>query len=319
MVTLRGLDDRLVPRLALRLRLLLEAASVGKGQLSAAARRARMSVAGPAATASLRRLDDRLAGSGPLALVRNRPQLGLAVAAAVFVAGSGVVLAHSAGAPGSQPARAHDATLLPTSLGPSPGTSIAVYLQDTRRRMVALSQASPDGQFLALVSFDRYLTPRQASQLLGGLLVRRVLAHAPVRGAEVLPIPVTTTLVSDVTLSFTANAQRRLRDQREFLALAAAIGAKTPEQRTYRTFYRNAAHTAGLEAADYGGAGRCVFAALVRGRARDLAALPALRGVRAVDLGNGADDTLQLQPLLPEQQVTVTAPTATPASTGTGS
>ena len=70
------------------------------------------------------------------------------------------------------------------------------------------------------------------------------------------------------------------------------------------------------EARAYGQDCACLFGALVRGQARDLAALPALHGVRAVDIGGGDLDTLQLQPLLPEQKVTVTRP-LTPA-TGNG-
>ena len=70
------------------------------------------------------------------------------------------------------------------------------------------------------------------------------------------------------------------------------------------------------EARLYGRNCACVFGALVRGKARDLAALPALPGIRAVDIGGGDVDTLQIQPLLPEQKVTVTRPVT--QATGNG-
>ena len=111
-------------------------------------------------------------------------------------------------------------------------------------------------------------------------------------------------------------SKRKVRDRKEFISLAASITGQTKEEQQFKAFYLDAAATALKEARAYGKSCACLFGALVRGKARDLAALPALPGVRAVDIGGGDDDTLQLQPLLPEQKVTVTRP-VTPA-TGNG-
>lgn len=310
---LDDLDARYLPGLAGRLRALVDAAAARRGQAATAVRRSTRGLLHPAPDAPLRRLDDRFAARGPLALLRDVPQLGLLLVGAVLVAGSGVALQRS----GTQRQAAStrqlvDATI-PTTLGPAPGTKVAAYLAATRRRAVLVSQAAPDHTYTALVSFIRYLTPEQSQLLLGELEVKKVLAHIRLPEAEVLPIPVTSGLVSDVRVTFTAVSKRKVRDRKEFLNLASSISGATKEERQFRAFYTAAAATAGKEAAAYAGTCPCLFAALVRGKARDLAALPALSGVRAVDIGGGDDDTLQVLPLLPEQTVTVTRP-ATPAN-----
>ena len=66
---LRELDAELVPRLAATLRSLLD-----RGRRWGDAARA---VAWPSGGRGLRRLDDRCAGTGPLALLRDVPQRGL--------------------------------------------------------------------------------------------------------------------------------------------------------------------------------------------------------------------------------------------------
>ena len=179
-----------------------------------------------------------------------------------------------------------------------------------------VSQTSPDGMYTALVSFSRYLTAEQARRLLGDLEVKRVLAHVQLPNAEVVPIPVSSTLVEDVHVTFAEISKRKVRDRKEFLNLASSITGDTKEEQQFKAFYLDAAKTASKESAAYGKSCACVFAAMVRGKARDLAALQSLPGVRAVDVGNGDDDTLHLQPLLPEQKVTVTRPVTPAAGNG---
>jgi hypothetical protein len=311
-VRLDDLDARLVPRLAAGLRSAVDRAGDWRGRVAGSVRRTTTALLDPALTAPLRRLDDRYAARGPLALLRDVPQLGVLLIAAVFLAGSGVALQRSGSAHRAAGAQQLVDAAIPTTLGPAPGTKVAFYLDATRKRAVLISRTAPDHTYAALVSFSRYLTPEQTRLLLGDLEVTKVLAHVRLPNAEVLPIPVTTTLVPDLDVAFAAISKRKVRDRKEFVNLAATITGATKEERQFRAFYTDAAATAGREAAAYGSGCACVFAALVRGKARDLAALPALSGVRAVDIGAGADDTLQLQPLLPEQTVTVTRP-ATPA------
>lgn len=310
------LDRQWVPRLAVRLRALVDAAGARRAAARTATRSAADALLHPGPDSALRRLDSRFAGRGPLALLRDLPQLGLLLAGAVFVAGAGVALARSGGPHDGKPTPAQLAAVTPTVLGPAPGTRVSTYLDAVRKRAVAVSQAAPDGTYTALVSFDRYLTPAQARALLGDLTVTRVLAHVPVPNAEVLPIPVTSSLVADVDPALAALAQRKVRDRKEFATLAASIKGQSREEKQFKVFYAAAAVTAGREAKVYRAGCACLFAALVRGKARDLASLPALSGVRAVDIGGGSDDTLQVQPLLPEQTVTVTRPVTPPSGNG---
>lgn len=309
---LDDLDDRLLPRLAARLRALVDGAASRRRRGTAAVRRTTRAVLDPAGQGPLRRLDDRFARRGPLALLRDVPQLGLLLVAAVFLAGAGVALYQSDANSRTDTVRRQVETALPTTLGPAPGANIAAYVAGTRQRAAALSQGAPDRVYTALVSFSRYLTADQTRLLLGQLEVAKVLAHVQLPNAEVLPIPVTSALAADVRTTFAAVSTRKIRDRKEFLGLAATITSTAKEEAQFRAFYLDAARTAGKEAAAYATDCACLFAALVRGKARELAALPALSGVRAVDFGGGNDDTLQLQPLLPEQKVTVTRP-ATPS------
>lgn len=314
-MNLEELDERVVPRLAVRLRAAVDSASERRDRLTKRARSAVMSLLEPAPGSPLRALDDRYASRGPLALLRDVPQLGLLLVAAVFLAGSGVALERA----GDQRRSAQQTALepgIPSVLGPAPGTKVATYIAATRKRAVMISTSSPDGKYVALVSFSRYLTAQQAQALLGDLEVRKVLAHVQLPAAEVLPIPIASTVVEDVGVTFAAVSKRKVRDRKEFVNLAASISGQSKEEQQFKAFYLDAAATALKEARAYGRNCACLFAALVRGTARDLAALPALPGVRAVDMGAGDNDTIQIQPLLPEQKVTVTRP-LTPA-TGNG-
>ena len=310
---LDDLDQRLVPRLAARLRAFVDAAADRRDRAADRVRATTAAVLQPAPDSRLRALDDRYAGRGPLALMRDVPQLGLLLVAAVFLSGSFVALERAGDRTRAGSERASGEPEIPTTLGPAPGTKVAAYIAATRRRAVIVNSTSPDHTYTALISFSSYLTAAQAQSLLGDLQVRKVLAHVQLPSAEVLPIPIASTVVEDVGVTFAAVSKRKVRDRKEFLNLAASITGQTKEEQQFKAFYLDAAATALKEAGAYGKSCACVFAALVRGKARDLAALPALSGVRAVDIGGGDDDTMQLQPLLPEQKVTVTRP-LTPAS-----
>jgi hypothetical protein len=314
-VKLDDLDERWVPRLAVRLRSWVDNAGVRRERLAQRIGGVWTAVLDPGPGSPLRTLDDRYASRGPLALLRDVPQLGLLLVAAVFLTGSGVALERAGNRQRAGVAQSN-APEIPTTLGPAPGTKVLTYIAATRKRARIVSTTSPDHMYTALVSFSSYLTAQQAQALLGQLQVEKVLAHVQLPNAEVLPIPVTSTVVEDVGITFTAVSKRKVRDRKEFINLAASISGQTKEEQQFKAFYLDAAATALKEARAYGKNCACLFGALVRGKARDLTELQAIPGVRAVDIGGGEVDTLQLQPLLPEQKVTVTRP-ITPA-TGNG-
>jgi hypothetical protein len=299
---LRDTDEQLLPRLAVLLRGFLDGASAQRRQV-------RRRVAGAAEAVfergPLRRLDDRYATSGPLALLRDVPQLGLLMVAVVFLAGASVALARSGGEQKVASAEQQIDATAPTALGPEVGDSIDAYVAEARKRAVLASQGSPDGVYTAFVSFTRYLTPQQARLTLGELQVTKVVLHAQLPTADVLPVTVED-LVPDIKKIATDVVRRKTQDAQEFTKLARSIQPKSKEEKQFQTFYLAAAKQATLEGMVYRGNCTCVIGALVRGPARELAALPAISGIRAVEIGSRQeDDALVLRPLAPEQTGTV--------------
>jgi len=280
---LRQLDERLVPRLAERLRGLLYGTPPTRRRRS-----------GP-----LRRLDDRFARRGPLAMVRDIPQLGVLVVATVILLGAGAAVAMTT--PNAVRAReaAQAASSGPVALGPEVGSDAAGYLAGARRRAVELSRRDPDGRFLALVSLVRPLTPSQSAALLVGsqLVVERAYIRAPVESSTVRPVEVSGDVNSALNAEFAAAAQRRGDEQRALLKHADGLATTDP----FRTTFESDARLAGLEAAAFRTPCGCVVALVISGRASELAELPALSAVRGVDLAaSGARlQQLQIRPLLP--------------------
>ncbi len=301
---LDDLDDDFVPRLAARLRALLDGLTSRRQALSG---RVREVGDGP-----LRRLDDRYASSGPLALLRDVPQLGLLVIAAVFVSGAGVALARSGDQQRAERVQQQIDEVSPTSLGAPVGTDISTYIAQSKTQLVSLARTKPDTEYTALVSFRTYLTPERARITLGDLEVPQVVVRAKLPAmsapAEVVPIPVTN-LVMDVRTFTKALAVRKQAEAKEFSGLAVSIAGTSPQEQQFKVFYQAAAKAALWEARAYAGACACVIGALVRGKARDLAELPAVATVRAVEVGGRtAADGIELSPLLPEQTGVVAKP-----------
>ncbi len=306
---LRDLDDRLVPALATRLRALLD--RVGGGREAAVGSVARL--VEPGRPGPLRRLDDRFASRGPLALLRDVPQLGVLMVSAVFLTGAGVALARSG--PESVQARQEQAVeqSLPLTLGPAPGTEIVPFFAQSRDRAVALSRRAPEDRYLSLVSLVDEVTPDGAADLLkdSRLTVRRAYVRAPVKGPgpEVLEVELSQEIVPGLTALFAETARRKADEQREFLMLAASIPDGTDAQ--FKAEYEQAARTAGQEAAAYRTPCACVIALVVEGSAKELAELPALPAVRGVELAprGAALEALDITPLPPESTGVVPEPT----------
>lgn len=309
---LREVDRRLVPVAAARLRGLLDA--VAGGRRSAAERvQHRMSRPGP-----LRRLDDRFARRGPLALLAEVPQLGLLLVALLLVAGGGTVVARGgqqAAADRPQPAAVAQG---PPVLGPEAGTPVAQYVSTVRAAAARASQDRPDDERLALVSLTAYATPDKAGEVLAGLDVRRVYLRVPAGPdpTEVLSTDVQD-LVGDLRRLYTATAARKGKEQQEFLDLARSITPDSPEQERFQAFYEASARASGREATAYRTGCACLFAVVVRAPVRVLAELPALAGVRVVELAppGATVDGVRVRPLVPEQ-TTVVAPLPRASLTG---
>ena len=310
-MSLRNLDATLVPRVAAALRALLDRVSSARtlvGRAIAGRAIAGRALAGgalvePSRNGPLRRLDDRFATTGPLALLRDVPQLGVLVVAAVFLTGAGVALARNSSSSVEQRQRVQAEQALPLSLGVPVGADVDATLGAARERAVELSRRNPDGTFVALVSLTKELTAEQTGLLVAapGLQVRRIYLRAPDSGRlpEVLSVETSGDVVVGLDAVFAETARRKAEEQREFLSLARSIVATGTEEQTFKVFYEDAARTAGLEAAAYRTACSCVLALVVEGTARELAELLALPSVRGVELAprNTTLPSLTINPL----------------------
>ncbi|HVE73700.1 MAG TPA: hypothetical protein VNA30_01210 [Mycobacteriales bacterium] len=308
---LRQIDERYVPRAAALLRHGIDSARAtrrtARGRV-VAAWDALLAPAPAGQPGALRRLDERFASRGPLAVMRDIPQLGLLVIAGLFLTGAGVALARSG--PGNQDARqSAQSDQTPDILGPAAGLPITPYLDEARARAAKLSREEPDRDHVGLVLLSRYLTPKDTLALLREVQVRRVYLRAqiPDQVSEILSADTMGDVESQLDDLYAETARRKTADQKEFRGLAASIEPQTKEEAQFKQFYADASLTAGKEAAAYRSGCACVFGVVVEGPARLLAELPSLSGVRGVDIappGRALAD-LTVMPLLPENTGTV--------------
>lgn len=326
---LRELDERVVPRAAASLRGVLDDATVRRARVRAQARRRWALLTAPGAegeASGLRRLDDRMTRQGPLALLREVPQLGVLLVAVVFLAGAALAVSRStapdpsrapgqgqAGGPGSE-------VDLGIVLGPPVGAEVEGWFAVAQARALEASSAAPDQRFLALVSLTGELTPSDAARLVGesGLDTRRAYLRAPVTGElpEVLPVEVPGDLASTLEQVYDTTARRKTQDQSDFRSLADSIEPASDEEATFKAFYEQAAEVAGEEAVAYQAGCACVFALVVEAPASALARLTALPGVRGVELAQRGASlvSLRIDPL-PPSITGVRPPPAVPTGT----
>lgn len=293
-MVLKGLDDKVVPALAARLRSLIDAVAGWRTALSR--RVAQSGKQGP-----LRRLDDRFASTGPLALLRDVPQLGILLVATVFLVGAGVAFERNGPDSTRERAQTQAEASLPSTLGPAPGSQVDAYFAEARERAVALSRRSPKDRFVALVSLADQVSPADAATVLEKSELTSIQAYvrAPVEGGEVITVDASSGSLQDsLDTVFSATAQAKAAEQRELLSLAAELDEGDPFKATFEAD----ATLAGQEAAAYRTPCKCVFAIIVEGQAGELAELPALPLVRGVQLApQGATvDDLTISPVGPE-------------------
>ena len=298
-MNLRELDARLVPRAAAGLRALLDGVAERRGAAT-----------GRLAASRLGRLDDRFAARGPLRLLREVPQLGLPLAALLFLTGAGVALSQrDDGTTGAQRTVAEGARApeLGLVLGPPVGADAEAHLAQGAGR---LSELDPRARHLALVSLRSAVTPAQTGALLdrAGLVLERAYLRADVPGRpEEVLFQTPGDVVSGLQQVFSATATRKADEQRDLLATAATLDGGTDQQLELKAMYEQDASTAGAEAAAYRAGCACVFALIVNGDVQSLLALldlPEARGVEAAPRGAGVA-ALSVRPLRPAETGTI--------------
>jgi hypothetical protein len=259
----------------------------------------------------LRRVDDRWTRRGPLALVRDVPQVGAIVVFALLLAGAATVkfrhdprAAANAG-PGPSASQSADPGVDDGVLGPQIGEKVPLYLAEARDKLARIGAGQPDGVVMAVISFRTYQTPAQAAELLGPIPVKRVFYRAP--------LPLTQTdarsvgvedLVRDTRKELDRVAAAQAREAANLRQQAATIEndpAQKTEQESDARIYAN-------EAALLRGPCDCVFAVVVRTKLRlllDLVGRPAVRAIEPSRPGAKLED-FDYFGLLPEEKVTVT-------------
>lgn len=296
---LRHLDDRFVPGMARQLDKVVPRPPEPSGPLPFILR--------------LRRIDDRWTSRGPLALLREVPQLG-ALAIAGLVLASGVTVASRErdqrapgnGATGEQvpgPKGDEDGRV---AIGPQLGDSVAAYLDATQQRLIRVAAGQPDAEGSALVAFEQYRTPLQVRELLGpATQVVRIFYRAP------LPLPQTEwqqRAVGDVVTDSRKEFLRRaIVLEREAAALQSVIDTNDHDP-VQKKADEDQASVYRREAKLLKGDCACIYAVVVQTRMRVLIDVSRQPGVRVVDAGapgvNYRDYTFTA--LLPEEKVTVT-------------
>jgi hypothetical protein len=258
----------------------------------------------------LRRWDDRWTGAGPLALLRDVPQLGGMLLALLILVGGVTVSQRAERTAPPAAAQEPDDPTDPTDdiqVGPRLGEEVGPYLDATRQALLRSAGGEPDGVAWAVVHFNAYKTPEEARRLLGSLEARMVLYRAPLklpRGEQHYRL--VKDLVADTRTAFQRRATSNLAEARRLRRESATI-ENDPAQ-----VDSNLAEARSLEreAAVYRGACRCVYSVVVRGQYRALVEIVNLPGVRGVDASGDKEATfeeLSFTGLLPEDRARVTA------------
>lgn len=330
-VNLRKLDDRFVPGLARRTR---AAASYLRDRraraLAALPRRARTTSSaggrrGPAGLViGLRRVDDRWARRGPLALLRELPQVGGLLLAILVLVNGGVVLQRAeprsairAEDPAGGPVGPGDLEEPVTALiGPDIGDNVPDYIDRATLRLKDRVVDDAKERSFAVVSFERYLTPTELVTALADVGAFRVYFRVPAPGlqTEVEETGVKR-LVPDVLAAYARVATQRRADVAPLLEMA-----RTTEDPEFKSFYEATAKAYQKEIEALSGPCACVFGAVTVAGNDDLGVLSSRPGVRLVDIGpRGATfDGLTYRALLPEERVTVTGGNEAPAELPAG-
>lgn len=308
---LNDLDERFVPLAAARLRRWV----TGLGE-----QRTRVRAKRPAARdIRIKALDARYAGKGPLATVREIPQIGFVLIGAVFMAGTATAVVRHQPDPeptpvAESPVVGEPAVPASNRLGPDVGQTTQDYERTSHDDLERVAADSPDAVRVALVSFSDYSTPAQVVQMLAGVQVRRVYLRARAAGPEAAEVPyeIRGELAPSLLKAYADIARSRLALQRSYLAYVAT----TKNDKAYHDDYQRYADSAGREVKAYQQRCTCLFSAVVEApasRLLDLWTNPDIRSVQVAGRGAQVAKLLVL-PLPPETTGLVTKGPETPTT-----
>jgi hypothetical protein len=268
----------------------------------------------------LRDVDDRYARTGPLALLRDVPQLGYLAIGAIVLAGGAIAMQRSRNIAATRPQdqvvdalpggeETPDVDTADTRVGPALGDDVVTYLGDAQAELRRRADKDDDDEVSwAVVSFERYLDPTQLGKTVSGSSPSFVLFRVPpLKGEQAEPeepAPVRGNLVTATISAFA----RVARDKQVEALEKERNAAESANDPAYQAEYAALAKQFKREATALNGGCACVYAVIIRARAEDLLSLSRADGVRTVDIGpRGAEfKDLEFRGLLPEEKVTVT-------------
>lgn len=324
-MSLRSLDDRYVPALARYVqrktdRLVRRLPPSVRQKLAEPLPPPRpRGPAGPAPVIlRLRGVDDRYARRGPLALMREVPQLGaFALALLVLVSGATVYNRRTdqrdqrqeqGTGPGGGPAGVVDDS--DNQVGPQLGDNVEAYLSSTREVLAErLGGSAADTLTWSVVSFERYLSVPQLVAITADMQTygQFVVFRVPPTSREVQSDTETVAVrnpAKDLPAIFAATVRAKLEEA----ASAESTAATAENDPAQQADYIARARQLRAEAAILQRGCACIYGVIVKARPTELALVAARDGVRAVDLGpaGAAYDELTFRVLMPEERVTVT-------------
>lgn len=287
-MNLRSLDETWLPR----------AAAVVQGMLA----RARTFVTGYAGP-----------GTHLGEAARRQPALlgsigAVAVAAIVLVAagGPGEPHDHDSGAPSPVPTSFGSSGALVTTLGPTPGTSIANYLRRAAVDLHEFATKARGHSGYAIVDLRNYVTPTQAATMFNGVEVVRAYVRVPAPNklpTQVHAIPLQSTFGA-LDQGMLASGRLASATASTFHVLVAQLKPRNPQDKLLRTRYALQEQASAFEAQRLQTPDRCgcVFAIVVHAPLPQLLALAHATGVRVVDPASidVTLDALTVFPLEPE-------------------
>lgn len=312
-MSLRDLDDKADNQLAtLDQRFIAAAAPRVARALDTAGervRRARESVQ-DIDLRDLKGLDDRYATKGPLAILREIPQLLAVLAGIVLVIGT-IAAAHDRS---THQQTAEDQTVTttdgdtvtaggPTSvvvLGPTVGKPANDYVALASKSLDDAAVAAPDEQRLALVTLTSYTRPQQAAGIVAGLVVQRAWVRDSGAGRLAPPMPVDVT--GDAVTALRAYYGRTAKGQADAAGQYQQLADTTTNDPTYKAFYEQFATLSRRQAQAFGHDCACVYSFAVLATPTQLQQLRTRPGVRAIEVaGRGARlSGVDITTLLPE-------------------
>ena len=261
------------------------------------------------------RLRDRLAGwTGPGTLVGAAARVQPALAGSIAVVGLAALVLAAAGGPGgpadsdgggSAPPPIQAAVPVTTTIGPTPGASVASYLTHASFNLRKFGETSHDQASYAVVDLHSYVRPEDAARVFNGVEVVRAYVRMPSKNlpTQVHAIPLQSTFAS-LADGMEGSGRLAAATAHTFGELVAQLKPRTAQDRQLRQRYALQQQASSYEAAALlrPATCACVFSVVVHAKDSDLLRLAASPEVRAVDPApvGVSLSTLTVFPLEPE-------------------